>query len=446
MPHRFPALIAAPPAAAGRLWLLNARVFDGTGTNARPGSAVLVEDGMIRHVCDTGDVPADPGTERRIDLGGRTLLPGLTNAHTHLAGGTIDPKPGAEEMLPNTPTHFLQAALRDMLRMGVTTLRNTGSQGLQPQEARQAMRYGAFRGPRILTCGKIISATAPGGRFYGDMYQEVDGPDGVRNAVRTQVRWGADFVKVMTTGARSNELEDPEPTQFTDGELAAAVDEAHRLGYRVCAHAEGLDGTAAAIAHGMDTIEHGMFLNQRPELLDQMAENGQFLVPTLTGYYYWAGYSLDVIDPTDAPTNPEADPMLSELGKLNLAEGAKSMRAAREAGVKIALGSDRQGEVMSTSGELLRMIHHGLTVREALVAATKTAAEALGLDDHVGTVEEGKLADLVVVDGDVLSQPALLADRDKIWLVLQLGEPVAGAAMEQPMTTDADTPALAGVR
>ena len=122
----------------------------------------------------------------------------------------------------------------------------------------------------------------------------------MRRAVREQIRWGADFVKVMTTGARSNELEDPDPLQFTDPELAAVTDEAHRLGYRVSAHAEGLDGCAAAIKHGVDTIEHGMYLNQRPDLLDAMAAAGQVLVPTLSGYYWMSGLGEEVIDPTGA--------------------------------------------------------------------------------------------------------------------------------------------------
>src|SRR5436190_744892 len=147
----------------------------------------------------------------------------------------------------------------------------TAAQGRAPQEARQAMRYGAFRGPRLLTCGKIISATASGGRFYGDMYREADGPDEMRRAVREQIRAGADFIKVMTTGARSNELEDPDPLQLTEAERAAVADEARRRGFRVSAHAEGLNGCAAAVRHGADTIEHGMYLHQRPDLLDAMA-------------------------------------------------------------------------------------------------------------------------------------------------------------------------------
>jgi imidazolonepropionase-like amidohydrolase len=292
------------------------------------------------------------------------------------------------------------------------------------------MRYGAFRGPRLLTCGKIISATAPGGRFYGDMYREADGPDDVRRAVREQIRAGADFIKVMTTGARSNEMEDPDPLQLTEAELAAVTDEAHRLGFRVSAHAEGLDGCAAAIRHGADTVEHGMYLHERPDLLQAMAAAGQVLVPTLSGYYWMAGLG-DVVDPAGAEAVPEMPPVLTELAHHNLDEGTASMRAARQAGVKIALGSDMS---LATGLEIQRMIHHGLTAAEALTAATGTAAEALGLDQHIGTIEPGKLADLVIVDGDPVQEPHLLADPGRIWLVLQLGVPAAGQALEAPLT------------
>jgi imidazolonepropionase-like amidohydrolase len=430
MPHRYPCLLADPPRAPGLLWLTNARLLEGTGAPPREAAAVLIHDGVIERVGDASE-PAAEGA-RTIDLAGRTLIPGLINAHVHVQGRQLTAEHGAEPILDGTSAHFLQASLRDCLRMGVMTLRNVGSQAQQPQEARQAMRYRAFRGPRLLTCGYIISATAPGGRFYGAMYREADGQDEIRKAVREQLRAGADFVKVMTTGARSNELEDPDPTQLTDAEFAALVQEAHRMGVKVAAHVEGLDGTAAAIAHGMDTIEHGMYLNQRPELLEQMAAGGQFLIPTLGGYYWMAGLG-EAIDPALADVDPEMIPSIVELAQYNIVQGTASMRAARAAGVKIALGADRNG----VSGddvalELLRMVHHGLSVSEALVAATRTAAEALGLEAKIGTIEPGKLADLVVLDGDVLSEPQLLLDRDRIWLVLQLGEPVAGAALEAP--------------
>jgi imidazolonepropionase-like amidohydrolase len=424
VPHRFPALIAAPSPAAGRLWLTGLALFDGTGGPLRHGVAVLVEDGVIRRVA-TEKEPCPPGT-RSIDAGQRVLLPGLIDAHTHAAGRFPRVLAGAEGVLPGTAAHFLQAELRDYLRLGVTTIRVTGSQGLAPQEARQAMRYGAFRGPRVLTCGKIISATAPGGRFYGDMYREADGPDGMRRAVREQIRAGADFIKVMTTGARSNELEDPEPLQLTAPELSAVTGEAHRMGFKVSAHAEGLAGCEAAIATGADTIEHGMYLHRRPDLLAAMAASGQVLVPTLSGYYWMAG--ADDADGGVGEPGLQMTPMLAELARRNIDEGAATMRAARDEGVKIALGSDVS---LGTGLEIRRMIRHGLTAREALMAATSTAAQALGLAEHVGTVEEGKLADLLIVDGDPLAEPDLLTDTSRIWLVLQLGIPVAGQALER---------------
>jgi imidazolonepropionase-like amidohydrolase len=429
--HRFPALIAAPAAAQGRLWLTGARLFDGTGGPPREEAAVLVEDGVIRRVGNASE-PCPDGA-RPLDVGRRTVLPGLIDAHLHASGRVPRTLQGAEEILPGTAAHYLQAELRRYLRLGVTTIRITGSQGITPQEARQAMRYGAFRGPRLLTCGRIISATAPGGRFYGDMYREADGPDDMRRAVREQIRAGADFIKVMTTGARSNEMEDPEPLQLTEPELAAVTDEARRMGYRISAHAEGLDGCAAAIRHGADTIEHGMYLHRRPDLLAEMAAAGQVLVPTLSGYYMMAGLGDDVVDPAAARPSPEMPPVLTELANRNLAEGAASMRAARDAGVKIALGSDT---TEATGLEVQRMAHHGLSATEALVAATRTGAEALGLEEHVGTVEPGKLADLIIVDGDPVRDPGLLADPGRMWLVLQLGEPVAGQALEARLPGD----------
>ena len=437
MTHRFPALIAASAPAQGRLWLTGAWLFDGTGAPLRDNTAILVEDGVIRRIAD--DREACPDGARPVDVRGRVLMPGLTDAHTHASGRVPKTAKGAEEPLPGIAAHFLQAELRGYLRFGVTTIRVCGSQGLMPQTARQAMRYGAFRGPRLLTCGKIISATAPGGRFYGDMYREADGPDDIRRAVREQIRAGADFVKVMTTGARSNELEDPEPLQLTEPELAAVTDEAHRMGYRVAAHAEGLAGCAAAIRYGVDTIEHGMYLHRRPDLLEAMAAAGQVLVPTLSGYYWMAGLgeAVDPATPHAAPDTPHADPemppVLSELAQHNLKEGAASMRAARQAGVKIALGSDMS---LAVGLEIQRMVHHGLTPAQALAAATKTAAEALDLDEHIGTVTAGKLADLIIVDGDPLAEPHLLSDPGRIWLVLQQGVPVAGQVLANPAGPD----------
>jgi imidazolonepropionase-like amidohydrolase len=437
---RLACLLAAPPAARGRLWLTNARLFDGVDGSVREAAAVLVEDGTIVRVGDAAEPPPDGA--RVIDAEGRTVLPGLIDAHAHVYPHVPEPEHGVEPIWPGTGAHLLAADLRDALRMGITTMRDVGSYDDLVVEARQAMRYGAFRGPRLLTCGRIISATAPGGRWFGTMYREADGADDVRRAVREQLRRGADFVKVMTTGARSVELEDPGPAQMTREEIETVADEAHRMGYRVAAHAEGLDGTELAITAGIDTIEHGMYLNQRPDLLERMAATGQVLVPTLGCFYGVAG--LDAAPAADgdghtAPAPATWSHLLVELALHNLEEADRTLRAARAAGVAVAAGHD-WFPISDLGLEIVRMAHHGLTNAEALVASTRTAAEALAIGDRVGTIEPGKLADLVVVDGDPLERLEVLRERARVWLVLQLGEPVAGTALERDV--DALAPAI----
>ena len=446
MPARLPSLLADPADGAARLWLTGGRLFDGTGAEVREASGVLVQDGRIAAVGVATDGVPDGATV--VELAGRTLLPGLIDAHAHITVERPTPAPGAEALRSGTDAHFLAADLREMLRRGVTTVRDVGSYGDLAIEARQAIRYGAFRGPRILTCGRIISATAPGGIFFEGMYREADGPDDVRRAVREQLRRGADFIKVMTTGARSVEIEDPDPAQLTRAEIATVVEEAHRQGYRVAAHAEGIDGTEIAIQEGIDTIEHGMYLNQRPDLLEQMAASGQYLVPTLSCFYGVAGLEHAVGVGPDAdtaagipgrPAAPTWSPLLVELALHNLEQADLTLKAARAAGVKIAAGHDWH-PFWNTAIEIRRMVAHGLNVTEALVSATAGAARALGLDDHLGSVVAGKLADLLVIDGDPLEHPELLSRRESIWLVIQRGAPVAGTAIEREFTELAAAP------
>ena len=446
MPPRLPALLAEPPRANGRLWLTGGAVFDGTGSAVRPGRSVLVSDGAIEAVAAAGEEP--PADAEAIELDGRTVMPGLIDVHAHVKADLPETDPGAEPLLPATRGHLVAADLRETLRRGITTQRDVGSYDDLVFAARQAMRYGAFRGPRLLTCGRIVSATGPGGRFFEGMYREADGSDDVRRAVREQLRRGADFIKAMTTGARSVELEDPDPAQMTRGEIATLVEEAHRQGYRTAAHAEGLAGTELAILEGIDTIEHGMYLNQRPELLERMAASGQVLVPTLSCFYGVAGLDHQIGIGDDAIDEPNArelagvpysaclgpkrpwTPLLVELAHYNLRQADLTLRAALEAGVTIAAGHDWH-PVWDHARELRRMIAHGMTAAQALSAATADAAVALGIADHVGTVAAGKAADLVVFDGDPVAAPELLSRRDAVWLVLQGGTPVAGVALER---------------
>ncbi len=434
---RLPALFADPGPALRPLFLFNCRLFDGTDGPVREQAGILVEGGRIGSVSPSPD--SLPAGTLHLDLAGKTVMPGIVNSHVHAIGRAPAAKLGADLMLPATHPHFLARDLQESLRMGITTLRDMGTVGDQVFPARQAMRYGAFRGSRILSCGRIISGTAPGGPIFATMYREVDGEDEVRKGVREQVSRGADFIKVMATGARSVELEaglytDPcagaadMPAQLTFDEMRVAVEEAGRLGYAVVAHAEGLAGCEAAIELGMRTIEHGMYLHRRPDLLAKMAENGIALVPTFSSSYWMAGRESQIgLEGEGAHTWTDE---LDENAHVNLKESELTLEAAQAAGVPIAMGGDSWHNKGGAWIEILRMIHHGMTAKAALVSSTSVAARAVGLGDLVGTVEAGKLADLVVVDGDPLAKPELLGDRDKIWLVIQLGTPVCGAALE----------------
>lgn len=416
---RLPAFLADLAPATGTTALTGARLFDGTDADVRQGMTVVVRDGRIAQVAADPDVTDDDA--HAVDLGGRFLMPGLIDAHAHLSmieHSRHRPRPpkGAEPVRPAVRGHLVAATLRRALRMGVTTIRDVGAYGDVVLEARQAMRYGAFVGPRVLTCGRIVSPTAPGARFFPEMYREADGVDDMRRAVREQIRAGADFVKIMSTGARTVELEDPNPSQVTDAEIRAVVEEAHRLGYRVAAHCEGLAGTARAAAAGVDTIEHGMYLNQRPDLLAGLAERGQVLVPTLA--------FLEDLAEGGAWT-----PELTAQGRHNVEQSRATIAAARRRGVTLAVGFDSP-DADRAATEMGSLVAAGVPADAALRAATVGGATALGIADEVGSVVEGRLADLVVVDGDPLSDPSAMLRVERIWLVLRNGRAVAGSALE----------------
>jgi imidazolonepropionase-like amidohydrolase len=295
----------------------------------------------------------------------------------------------------------------------VTTIRDVGSNDDEAIVMRRAVELGLVDGPRIFSCGRIVSATSPGGRMFGTMYAEADGPWNLRQAVRAELRRGADFIKVMATGARSVEREDPEPAQLTREELAALVDEAHRLGMRVAAHAEGLAGARLAIEEGVDTIEHGLSLHREPELLDRMAASGQVLVPTLSTFHDLAERFAD-----------QWLPRLVDQARRQLDEAYLTLEAARGAGVTLAMGFD-SGPPGSEPWEFIRMAEGGLGPRAALCAATAGGAAALGRSD-IGRLASGAAADLLVIDGDPLADPRVLVRPSRLHLVLRNGIPIAG--------------------
>ena len=420
------------------LHLASARLIDGTGAAPLDGVTVVVEDGRISEVdARGGPIPADAAG---IDLDGRTLMPGLVDAHVHVTAFDMpEARKGQQPIAPEVKHHLIAQGLRRMLRMGITTVRDVGAFGDDLLHARQAVRLGAILAPRILACGRIVSATSPRGRHFGGMYREADGPDEVRKATREQFRRGADFIKIMTTGARSCELEDSSPLQMTREEIATVVEEAHRMGFRVAAHCEGLDGTRVAIEEGVDTIEHGLELHRAPELLEELARSERVLVPTLSCFY-------------TISENREGrwTPRLVELAKRQFDDAHRTVEAARRAGVRMAMGFDAQPHGQSAL-ELVRLCRAGLTPMEGIIAGTAAGAYACGLADRVGSIAPGQAADLIVVDGDPLAEPEHLLDEQRIWLVIQSGRPVAGAALDTDLSrlgagmTAADpVPALAG--
>jgi imidazolonepropionase-like amidohydrolase len=405
---------------AGDLLLWNARLFDGRGGPPRDHVAIDVRAGMIASVEDAVGATAPDGAR---EIAGRTVLPGLIDAHLHVVSdlerspgfGPPPPLKGEEPRPAELRWFVLAQAARAFLRAGFTTIRDVGSYDDEAIVLREAIRLGLVDGPQILSCGRIISATAPGARIFGTMYQEADGPWAMRRAVREQIRRGADYIKVMATGARSVEREDPEPAQMTREELDAVVDEAHRMGLRVAAHAEGLDGARMAIEADVDTIEHGLSLHRAPDLLRRMAGDGIVLVPTLSTFH-------DLADRFAS----EFAPALVAQAERQRDEAYATLTAAHDAGVTLALGFD-SGPPGANAQELTRMIDGGLSAAEAIVAATTGSAQALGLADR-GTIEVGKVADLLVVDGNPLEEPGLLCDVDRIWLVVRAGVAVAGPA------------------
>ena len=392
------------------LW--NARLID--GPKVRSAVSVVVENGRVVSVGAT--VGSSPPPDA-VDLTGRTIVPGLIDAHCHFMSD-LERSPGfgppphrhGESPRPRELGYFVLAASAEaILRSGFTAIRDVGSYDDEALVASKAVDLGIVPGPRIFSCGRIISATAPGGAIFGTMYREANGPWEMREAVREQIRRGAAFVKFMATGARSVVDEDPEPAQMTREEMAAIVDEAHRMGKRVAAHAEGLHGTKWAIEAGADSIEHGLSLHREPQLLDSMASRGVVLVPTLSTFHDLAErFSSDFAE------------LLVEQAKRQLDEAYRTVDAARRAGVTMAVGYD-SGPPGASAQEILRLSEAGLGSLEAIAAATVGGAAALGRDD-LGRLVPGACADLVVVNGRPDEDLKLLARPDSFEFVMKDGD------------------------
>jgi imidazolonepropionase-like amidohydrolase len=275
----------------------------------------------------------------------------------------------------------------------------------------------------MVLAGKIVAMTSPGVQYWPGMYREADGVEEVRKAVREQLKAGVDVVKVMATGSAMSPGEQPTP-QYTARELNVAVEEAHRGGRPVAAHASGATGIRNCLRARVDYIEHGSWLHEASEVLKLMAERRVFLVPTCKAFAVpaqrgrSAGLSSWMID------------QISEEWENN----KKSLQAAVAAGVPIAMGTDAGGPLNQhgeNAQELGFLVEAGLSPMQALVAATRHSAECVGLSERIGTIEPGKLADLLVVTADPLKDVGVLADSGSIRLVMKGGRRVDRLADEE---------------
>ena len=350
----------------------------------------------------------DPWSDEQcVDLDGRTLVPGLVDAHVHfsLSGETsVESVVGVSE----AELALVEARnARKTLLSGVTGVRSMGALGVD-LHLKRAVDRGDIRGPRMVANDRSITITGGHGHHLG---REIDGPVDARKAVREQVKRGADFIKFMTTGGVTTPGTDPDTVALTDDELDALVDETHRHGLHAATHVHGADGAKAAAMAGVDTIEHGTFLDD--EAIELLVAEDVTLVPTLSAPYY-------IVRNVEWAT-PDSARKTEDIYERHI----DSFRRAVDAGVRIAGGTDA-GTPFNAHGanasEVTFMIEHGLSPQGALRAMTETAAETVGLDG-CGTLEPGTYADLLVIAGDPLTDSTRLNDPE---VVIHGGEVVAG--------------------
>jgi imidazolonepropionase-like amidohydrolase len=391
------------------------QVFDGTGAAPAAGE-VAVEGGRIVAVGSSG-----LDGDEAVDLEGRTLLPGLFDCHTHVTISDVDMWRAVQRPFSN---QFYEAArnLAATIGTGITSIRDAGGADLGIKEA---VDDGLLTGPRMQI--SLVMLTQTGG--HGDDWYPsgatvpfmiahpgrpsglIDGPDEARRKVRELVRMGATVIKVATSGGVLSPRDDPRHAHFRPAELETIVEEATAAGIFVMAHAQGADGIKNAVRAGIRSIDHGIYLDD--EGIELMKSRGTWFVPTLVA-------PQGVIDAADAGV--PLPPVVVDKARAVIEVHRAAFRHAVEAGVRIAMGTDSG---VTPHGRNLRelrlMVDGGMTPAAALEATTRSAAQLLGVDGELGTIEEGKLADLVVVTGDPLEVDTL---ADRIQSVWKAGERV----------------------
>jgi imidazolonepropionase-like amidohydrolase len=385
----------------------NLRLLDPRWDDARDGYEVLVEGDRIREVSDK---PVKAAAARVVDCGGRTLMPGLIDCHVHVY--LVELGLARLEAMPLTLlTAKASKLMREMLDRGFTTVRDTGGADWGIKEA---VETGVLAGPRLFISGRPISMTGGHGdsrrrtavdeackccNALSFVLETADGADGVRKAVREQMRQGADQIKIFVSGGVASPWDPLESLQYSPAEIAAAVEEAHNFGRYVLAHAYTPEAITRAVTAGVRTIEHGNLIDDAAARL--MAERGALMVANLVAYYAMKergrsfGMSADQLAKND----------------LVIDGGLRSLEIAKRAGVPVAYGSDLLGQLQVDQSREFLLRSEVLSPLEIIRQATLVGADVVRQSDKLGMIEPGAFADLIVVDGDPLKDLGLFQDQ-----------------------------------
>jgi len=395
-----PPLLA--PQSSNRVVVKAGHLLDVKSGKTLADQAILIEGDKIVSVGPTSAVKTT-AADNVIDLSRATVLPGLIDAHTHL---TFDPHFGYETLGISIPREALIGArnARVTLEAGFTTVRNVAAYGYSDVALRDAINAGDVPGPRMLVSGPALSIT--GGHCDNDLlpYEyhatydgTADGVEGVQHKTREIIKYGADLIKICATGGVLSKGDDPNAAQYTLEEMKAIVADAHRLGRKVAAHAHGAQGVIWASEAGVDSVEHGHLMND--EAIATLKKNGTYLVPTL----YLIDWQRENAEKANLPEYTKRKmQMVSETAKTNA-------RKAFEAGVKIGLGTDAAVYPHGLNAhELAVYVSLGMSPLQAIQTATVNDADLLGWSDKIGTLEPGKWADVIAVDGDPLQDVTTL--------------------------------------
>ena len=398
--------------------LIGATLIDGTGQPTIPDSAILIDKEYIKDVGPRESVEIPDNTEI-INVSGKVIMPGMIDCHDHLSaqGYDLASRWGLHE--PNSLQNLRTASvLSETLSAGYTCVRDAG--GLD-EGFKMAVEEGLYPGPRLVLSIGIISPTGGladriSGSGHGHHTLDprlpsgvADGIDAIRSKVREMARSGADVIKFATTGgASSRPGHGPLDIEYTPEETRALVAESNSLGRKTMCHAVGGPGLRMCIEAGTNSVEHGCYLGEDPDLLKMMADNGIFFVPTFEVYEFHSTVS--------APHMKARAQALMDIHK-------DSMHQALAAGVKVVAGTDAGGFVHGDNArEVELLVEKGMSNMQAIQATTGWAAECVGLEHEIGTISTGKFADLLILDGDPLKDISILRNQDRISLIMKNGE------------------------